>query len=788
MSKCHNCNAELDNADSICPNCGAVVSQDNRNTSRQNNSSAPVIGNKNVIAGDIVDKSKSSSVSPMIGDKNVIAGDVIGQKVMGDVIYNVVQDDTKRINVCAICGRHITNDEGHTCPKCNEIVCSDCFDIERRCCKKCANTYKDEIVVDKSGAGDAKTINDALQLVKKHGIIRVRFGCYEENLLIDKPLSIIGEVNDKGEKPIICGDNEENVDVIKIQAEATIKNLSVTQQSTKKISDFSTEDGLLSIYDAATIEDCNIYKTSKNGIVIKGTSQPPDIKNCKIFDVKRNGVLITSHGRLSIENCIITHAGTGVHADENACCKIHSCDIFENTDGIIIEDDTQFSSIEVCKIYGNKGVGVGIKGQEGLMSTTSVKKSEIFENKTGIYEEEYSTSEVSLCQIYKNHASGIEISGSSGKYENCDVFENNGPGIHIDACETDDDKIEARPTIKDCKIYNGKNCGIEVEFSAEGAIINCEIFNNDGPGIRVAEEDTKPTIRQCKIHNGKKDGILIENGADAIIEECNIFDNSGENIRRVALTETQIEAREKWKNMSERERFEVGVIGNSIQKAVYDSTPEESVSLNKNSSESTTATRVVSLKTIATNNKSVASKELSKIIEKKDAAVSESKSEETIDPRRLTNIDWYKKTPTTLDAWNALTDEQKKDWAIWNQIKSEYLFAMVAMLLEIVIAITVIASSDFGVGMSVLVVVVAFAVVISTAIFRKVFYNALRALVAGGLVGSLAALITYIFVEEGTLRTIIIILLYVACIALFGFIVSKGGLDRKIPKFPEHKG
>ena len=781
MSKCPNCNAELDNTDSICPNCGEVVSQDYRKTPKQSNSSAPLIGNKNVIAGDVVGNGKTTSVSPMIGDKNVIAGDVIGQKVMGDVIYNVVQDDTKKINVCAICGRHITNDEGHTCPKCNEIVCSVCFNIERRCCKKCANTYKDEIIVDKSGAGDTKTINEALQLVKKHGVIRIRSGFYEENLLIDKPLTIVGETNDKGESPIICGDNEEKQDVIKIQAEAIIKNLSVTQQSTKKAPDFSTEDGLISIYDAATIENCNIYKTLKNGIVIKGTRQP-DIKKCKIYDVGKNGVLI-SFASVSIENCIITRAEIGVKTGENASCKIRSCNIFENNDGIIIEDDTQFSSIEDCKIYRNKGIGIGTKGQEDLLGTTSIKKCEIFENKTGIYEEEYSTPEVTLCQIYNNHASGIEVSGSSGKYENCNIFENNGPGIHIDACETmDGDAIDTHPTIKDCKIYNGKDCGIEIEFSAEGSITNCEIFNNNGPGIRIAEENTKPTIRQCKIHNGKNDGILIENGADAIIEECDIFDNNGEKIRRIALTETQKDAREKWKNMSEWERFEAGIIGNPHFDAMYDSTPKETTNLNKNPSESTTATKVVPPNAIATNNKTV----VPKAIEKKDAKTPESKPETPKDPRRLTNIDWSKETPKTKEAWDKLSPEKKQDWIVWHEIRLQYTFATIAILLEIILAIVAIVYNEHGTGISVLICIGGLAITIVTGVFSRVLYRALRVLVAGGLVGSVVALIACIFFKEDPLRTLSVILSYVVCMAIFGSIEAKGGMGKKMPNFP-HK-
>ena len=822
MSKCPDCKAELDDADSICPNCGAVVSQDDHQTSLQKGTTSSMLGDKNVIAGDVVGKKiagdvvnekEDTSVSPMIGDKNVIAGDVIGQKVMGNVIYNVVHDETKHVNICSICGHHITNDTGHTCPRCKTIVCSDCFDSAQQCCKKCVQEASGEIIVDQTGYGDVQTITDAIEKAKANSFIRVKFGRYNENLSINKPLTIVGEENEHNEKPVIIGIYKKNTDIIEIKAQATLKNLSITTE----IADGSEKESFISIYDDAYIENCDIlpkHNSTINGITIK-SSLSTTIKSCRIEGSSHgctNGILLLNDSRAAIENCdiwgdydngiimendssvsiknckihdFVSNFASGIKFEDDASGVIEHCDIFKIGGNGISMHNSSSRTISDCKIHKTRTAIDIFSDNDNFDAITEIKNCEMFENDGyAISISDDSHPSVTNCKIYKNGLGGIDISESGGDYNDCDIFENNHNGISILGCGEEGLISHANPTIHRCNIHENYGAGIYISgqgkpedneyeedniCDAKPTIIRCNIYNNEHAGIYISGMngcDTNPTVVECKIQKGKKEGIFIEEGSNAKIEACDIFDNK-ENIHKES----------------------------SIPKQALKGNSANSSQLNKELSASSTTKisdltkkQISSFSKATTNNKAIISKSLSKTTEKNEPKTSDTKSEETIDPRRLTDIDWYKKTPTTLEAWNALTEEQKKDWAIWNRIKTEYLFAMAAMLLEIVIAITVIACSDFGVGMSVLVAVAAFAVVISTAIFRKAFYNALRALVAGGLVGSLAAVITCIFVEEGTLRTIIVILLYVACITLFGFIVSKGGLDRKIPKFPERKG
>lgn len=173
--------------------------------------------------------------------------------------------------------------------------------------------------------------------------------------------------------------------------------------------------------------------------------------------------------------------------------------------------------------------------------------------------------------------------------------------------------------------------------------------------------------------------------------------------------------------------------------------------------------------------------------EQVNSATTEKAPVSSVDPRRLTNIDWSKDTPKTAEAWKALSPEERLDWSIWHEIKLQHLFASIAILLEIVLAIVAIVCLETGVGMSILICLATLALAIVTGIFSSFLYRALRACVAGGLVGSFIAFIIAMATSEGTLRTLLIILGYIGSFALMGSMEAKGDFGKKIPDFPGPK-
>ena len=111
MPNCSNCGAPLSSTDKFCQQCGTP---------------AP----KPEAAGGI-----------SMGDKNVIAGDVIGKKedyhVAGNIINKTVLNETDKVFNCVVCGKHITNVEGFTCSNCGRVACRSHFNQQAKLCNVC---------------------------------------------------------------------------------------------------------------------------------------------------------------------------------------------------------------------------------------------------------------------------------------------------------------------------------------------------------------------------------------------------------------------------------------------------------------------------------------------------------------------------------------------------------------------------------------------------------------------------------------------------------------------------
>ena len=120
MIKCPNCGASLDDGARFCGECGTPAPQ------------------PQVAAG----------IS--MGNKNVVAGDIIGKKedfhVAGHMINRVSINETDKVLTCHACGKHVTNVDGYTCPSCGNFVCKEHFDRKRMLCVECIEDRKQKAI------------------------------------------------------------------------------------------------------------------------------------------------------------------------------------------------------------------------------------------------------------------------------------------------------------------------------------------------------------------------------------------------------------------------------------------------------------------------------------------------------------------------------------------------------------------------------------------------------------------------------------------------------------------
>lgn len=148
--KCSNCGAEVAEGMKFCGDCGAPVPQEKKCIScgatialKMKFCSECGADQTGAATGG---KPKFNAAAFAMGDKNVIAGDVVGHQETTHITGNATiiknEDQSKQVKRCHVCGSLVLITDGFDCPDCGEFTCSKCYDANENACKPCAAKRK----------------------------------------------------------------------------------------------------------------------------------------------------------------------------------------------------------------------------------------------------------------------------------------------------------------------------------------------------------------------------------------------------------------------------------------------------------------------------------------------------------------------------------------------------------------------------------------------------------------------------------------------------------------------
>lgn len=180
-----------------------------------------------------------------------------------------------------------------------------------------------EIIVSSIGSKHYESLSKAVRNAQPYSRIRVRPGIYREEIILDKPLQIIGEgaketiIIDAGYAPcLLMKADHASVCGLTLRCRADL----VGNQHFAV--DIQTGELLL--------ENCNIQSDSLACIAIHGSKTNPIIRNCDIYNNKASGINIYNGGQATIENCDIFSHFKGIEISEGSnpsvCdCRFNNC-------------------------------------------------------------------------------------------------------------------------------------------------------------------------------------------------------------------------------------------------------------------------------------------------------------------------------------------------------------------------------------------------------------------------------------------------------------------------------
>lgn len=223
-------------------------------------------------------------------------------------------------------------------------------------------------VVDPMGRCDHISISEAIDKADTGDRILVRPGLYQEGLVINKPVEIIG---DGDLKEIVVQTADTNV-LLFDTTMGRVANLTLRQLEGKDAFCVKVTRGRL------FLEDCDVTSNSLACVAIYGGADPRLHRN-HIHHGKQSGVMVYDHGLGTLEdNEIFGNALSGVEIKRDGNPALRRNRIYENKEsGVYIYDEGQ-GLLEDNDIFRNDHAGVRL----GNSASPTLRRNRI--NRNGI--------------------------------------------------------------------------------------------------------------------------------------------------------------------------------------------------------------------------------------------------------------------------------------------------------------------------------------------------------------------------------------------------------------------
>jgi len=291
------------------------------------------------------------------------------------------------------------------------------------------------VTVDSLHRGNFATISEAIERVTPGTRILVRPGLYQEGLVIDKPLEIIGD-GEPGEIVIQVS----NYNVILFQTTmGRVANLTLRQLGKGKLYCVDIGQGRLEL------EDCDINSQGLACVGIHGGADPRLRRN-RIHDSK---------------------SGDGVYFYENSQGTLEDNDIFgSKLAGVEIKQNGN-PTLRRNRIHGNHA---GVHVNDGGKGT--LEDNDIFDNRlTGMQICNEANPIVRRNRIHDNKESGVFVNDAGhGMLEDNEIFGNGEAGVETTTA--------GKPIVKNNRMNKNTLYGVWIYKNGGGTFENNDLTGN----------------------------------------------------------------------------------------------------------------------------------------------------------------------------------------------------------------------------------------------------------------------------------------------------------------------
>jgi parallel beta-helix repeat protein len=389
------------------------------------------------------------------------------------------------------------------------------------------------LLVDSHGNGDHTTIAEAIAQAPDHSTIFLAPGTYREDLIINRPLTILGDENNRAEIAgrIVCDSDHLLLQHLFINSTHFSDTSSYIRNITASITQLKGN---------LQVKNCAIQAGRHNAFNLISPRTKLIASHCTIQN-SEIGLYANDRNEIHLDNCEIKHTERGILVDRGSKITLNQCQIHNSrSDGIKLEECDRLT-LNHCKIFNNQGVGILLRN----ILEFHIGQSELFDHaKNGICIYQHSRGVIDQCKFHGNSwpslllgsSADAEISHShfyEGFTEAIKLLEASRLNVTKTTIEHHNEKAiwvspECNLTLKNCSILrNSDTCLFVAQNGC--AIVENTRFQGNGHGRKVGaiEAQGKVIIRYCSINHNYL-GLQAYALASVLLKFSNLaFNTSG---------------------------------------------------------------------------------------------------------------------------------------------------------------------------------------------------------------------------------------------------------------------
>lgn len=341
------------------------------------------------------------------------------------------------------------------------------------------------LVASASGDGDYLSIAEALANVAAGGRVLVRPGVYEETVLLDKRVNLVGD-GPRGEV-VVRG---VGASCLKSSAEAarvaglTLRGESGGGGASAFALDVSRGELVL--------EDCDISSETLSCVAVHGHEAAPLIKRCRIHDGKDSGLYFFDGAAGTIEDCeVYGNANVGVAITGGSRAVVRRCKVYGGENAGVVAWQGAEGLLEECEVYGNRLANLGVS--DGARLTARA------------------------CRVHEGENSGVFVHREGeAVLEDCELYGHR----EAEAAVTTGGKL----FLNGCRVHGGNDSGVYVREGGQALLRGCEVRDNAASGVSVGEGSVLAVV-ESSIYDNARFAVEAASGSNARVEDSDLTGN-----------------------------------------------------------------------------------------------------------------------------------------------------------------------------------------------------------------------------------------------------------------------